>query len=111
LIPAALFMLWGAWTYFQARKRRLKRQSEFDSRKKVLSDWAAQLGPEVESLRAGVVASSDDTAQQSWHEAREFVTKIVPTVDGAHTIGELDAAEMRIGRVAIKLRDLRRSLE
>lgn len=110
LIPAALFMLSGAWSYLQARKRRLKRHNDFVERKAVLSDWAAQLGPEVESLRPIVAASSDDAAQTTWHDSKEFVSSISQALNGATSVGELDAAEMRIGRAAIKLRDLRSSL-
>ena len=111
LIPAALFMLSGAWSYLQARKRRIKRHAAFVDRKAVLVDWAAQLGPELESLRPVVVASPDDSAQRVWHESQEFISGIGPTLESAKSVGELDAAEMRIGRTAIKLRDLRRSLE
>lgn len=110
LALTALFMLSGAWSYLQARKRRLKRHRQFVERKAVLTDWAAQLGPEVESLRSFVAASSDDAAQHTWHESQEFVGSISSALEGASTVGELDAAEMRIGRAAIKLRDLRSSL-
>ncbi len=111
LIPAAVFMLSGAWSYLQARKRRVKRHAAFSDRKAVLSDWATQLGPEVESLRSAVGSSSDDNAKRIWHESQEFVSGIGPTLDAAANVGELDVAEMRIGRTAIKLRDLRRSLD
>jgi len=110
LAIAALFMLWGAWTYMQARKRRQKRRAAFEERKRVLTDWAAQLAPDVESLQAPVMASADASAQQTWTESRDFVSAIVGSLGQARNAGELDAAEMRIGRVAIKLRDLRRSL-
>lgn len=111
LIPASLFMLSGAWTYLQARKRRVRRQAAFAERKAVLTDWAAQLRPELESLRSVVANSPDDSAQQVWHDSHEFVSTIGPLLESASTTGELDAAEMRIGRTAIKLRDVRRSLE
>lgn len=111
LIPAAAFMLSGAWSYVQARRRRVSRRAKFLERKAVLTDWAAQLGPEVEALRPVVASSPDDDAQRVWRESQEFVSTIGTTLDSARTIGELDVAEMRIGRTAIKLRDLRRSLE
>ena len=111
LIPAGLFMLSGAFSYMRARKSRLKRQRQFVERKEVLTDWAAQLGPEVESLRPLVAASQDDSAQHTWHESQKFVESISNNLAGARSVGELDAAEMRIGRTAIKLRDLRRSLD
>jgi hypothetical protein len=111
LIPAGLFMLSGAWSYLQARNRRIKRHQAFTERRVVLTDWAAQLGPELESLRPLVAASPDDAAQRIWHDSQEFVTSIMPTLDAATGLGELDVAEMRIGRTAIKLRDLRRSLD
>lgn len=111
LIPAGLFMLSGAWSYLQARKRRINRHQAFTERRVILTDWAAQLGPELESLRPLVAASPDDAAQRTWHDSQEFVTSIVPTLDAATGLGELDVAEMRIGRTAIKLRDLRRSLD
>lgn len=111
LIPAALFMLSGAWSYMQARKRRMKRHNDFVERKAVLTDWAAQLGPEVESLRPLVAASPDDAAQRTWHDSQQFVDSISTTLATASGVSDLDAAEMRIGRTAIKLRDLRRSLD
>ena len=111
LIPAGLFMLSGAWSYMQARKRRLRRQREFVERRAVLIDWAAQLGPEVESLRPLVAASHDDSAQQTWHESQQFVDSISKALSSARSAGELDAAEMRIGRTAIKLRDLRGAVD
>jgi len=111
LIPAAAFMLSGAWSYVQARRRRQSRRAKFLERKVVLTDWAAQLGPEVEALRPVVAASPDDDVQRVWRESQEFVGTIGSTLDSARTIGELDVAEMRIGRTAIKLRDLRRTLE
>ena len=110
LLVAAAFMLWGAYSYVTARNRRRKRQAAFEERKRVLADWAGQLGPEVESLRGPVVAADDAPSFQIWQEAQEFVSTIVPTVESARSLGELDAAEMRIGRTAIKLRDLRSSL-
>jgi hypothetical protein len=109
-IPAALFMLSGAWSYLQARKRRLRRHYQFVNRKVVLIDWAGQLGPEVESLRPIVAASPDNAAQRTWHDSREFVSSISTALAAATTVGELDVAEMRVGRTAIKLRDLRSSL-
>lgn len=111
LIPAALFMLSGAWSYMQARKRRLKRHTVFVERQAVLTDWASQLHPAVESLRTLVASSSDDAAQTTWHETQQFVYSISASLATATNVGELDAAEMRIGRTAIKLRDLRRSLD
>ena len=111
LIPAALFMLSGAWSYLQARKRRIKRHEKFSERKVVLIDWAAQLGPEVESLRPLAAESPDNDDQRIWHESQDFVSSVQSTLDSATSVGELDVAEMRIGRTAIKLRDLRRSLE
>lgn len=111
LIPAALFMLSGAWSYMQARKRRLKRHTVLVERQAVLTDWASQLHPAVESLRTLVASSSDDAAQTTWHETQQFVYSISASLATATNVGELDAAEMRIGRTAIKLRDLRRSLD
>lgn len=110
LIPAALFMLWGAYSYFRARKRRIRRQVTFDQRKAVLLDWADQLRPQLDDLGPMVVASPDLAAQKTWHESNDFVSSIMPVLSEARTIGELDAAEMRISRTAIKLRDLRSSL-
>ena len=110
LVPSAAFMLWGAWSYFQARNRRIKRRVGFDERKWVLADWASQLGPELESLRPLVAVSPDPENQLRWQESDELVRKVVPALESATSIGELDAAEIRIGRTAIKLRDLRASL-
>lgn len=110
LIPAALFMLSGAWSYFQARKRRIKRERDFLQRRTVLRDWAAQLGPEIQAL-APATASADPSARTTLDEASTFVNSIGPKLDAARSLGELDAAEMRIGRVAIKLRELRRALD
>ena len=103
-------MLSGAWSYLQARKRRLRRHYQFVNRKAVLIDWAGQLGPEVESLRPIVAASPDNAAQRTWHDSREFVSSISTALAAATTVGELDVAEMRVGRTAIKLRNLRSSL-
>lgn len=111
LIPAALFMLSGAWSYMQGRRSRLKRNNAFTQRKAVLTDWALQLDPEVESLRPLVASSSNNAAQITWDEAQQFVHSISTTLAMASNIDELDAAEKHIGRTAIKLRDLRRSLE
>ena len=110
LVPSAAFMLWGAWSYFQARNRRIKRRAGFDERKWILADWASQLGPELESLRPLVATSLDPENQRRWNESDETVRKVVPALESATSIGELDAAEIRIGRTAIKLRDLRASL-
>lgn len=110
LIPAAAFMLWGAWSYFGARKARIKRQTSFDERKWVLADWARQLTPELETLSPIVVASPDREAQRIWHESHDFVDEVIPSIENATSIAELDAAEIRIGRTAIRLRDLRKSL-
>ena len=111
LVIAAAFMLWGAWSYVQARRRRAKRMASFMERRAVLADWAAQLAPEVEDLRSMVAVSPDDSAQTSWHQAQEFVSAIGPAVEGARTVSDLDVAEMRISRMAIKLRDLRKQVE
>jgi len=110
LIPAGLFMLSGAWSYFQARKRRLKREQDFLQRRSVLRDWAAQLAPEIELLAPATAAGADPSARATLDEATVFVQSIGPKLDAAQSLGELDAAEMRIGRVAIKLRELRRIL-
>jgi len=111
LALGALVMVSGAYSYWQARRRRKKRQVDFEARKAVLTDWAGQLRPEVESLRVPVAASADDSGQQTWHDSHDFIAKILPSLDQATGAEDLDAAEMRIGRTAIKLRDLRRSLD
>jgi hypothetical protein len=111
LIPAALFMLSGAWSYMQARRSRLKRNNAFTERKAVLADWASRLNPEVESLRPLVASSPNDAAQITWDEAQHFVHSMSTTLAMASNVGELDAAEKQLGRTATKLRDLRRSLD
>lgn len=109
-ILAAAVLVYGAASYLGARTRRDKERREFSERRAVLRDWASQLGPEVDALQATAVAK-DATAKQDLNDASEFVASIVPKLDEAKSLGELDAAEMRIGRLAIKLRDLRSTLE
>lgn len=111
VIPAAAFMCWAAYSYWTARSRRVKRQTEFSNRKQVLLDWAAQLRPELEALRPVVGTSPDEASRAMWQESQEFVTSVEPTLHGARTAGELDVAEMRISRTAIRLRDLRRKFD
>lgn len=113
LVLAAAFMLMSAWSYLKARQRRdrrERREREFVERKALLTDWASQLRPELESLRSPVAASPDAAAQTTWHQVHDFVNSVRGTLEAANSQGELDMAEMRIGRMAIKLRDLRRSL-
>lgn len=105
---AALFMLSGAWTFFQARKRRMRRERAFVERKSILHGWAAQLAPELDSLREPVAALRDGASQTNWHAASETVTKISSALSTAHTESDLDLAEMDISRTAMRLRDLRR---
>lgn len=107
---AALFMLSGAWTFLGARKRRQRRQRAFVERKAMLIDWAAQLTPELESLRRPVAASPDSASQTSWHAASETVQKLDSTLGVAQTASDLDMAEMDISRTAMRLRDLRRTV-
>lgn len=110
LIPAALFMLSGAWSYMRARKRRLRRAKQFDERKGMLADWASQLAPELESLREPVAGSPDDALQTNWHAAKDSIGRISSAIDNAHGASDLDLAEMEISRTAIRLRDLRRTV-
>lgn len=110
VVAAALFMLSGAWSFWSARKRRIRRQKAFVERKAMLHDWATQLPPELESLRALVVASPDAASQDTWHVARETVGKISSALSTAQSAADLDLAEMDISRTAMRLRDLRRAV-
>jgi len=107
---AALFMLAGAWSYMQARKKRARRQREFVERKTMLAEWATQLAPELESLRPAVAASADAGAQTAWHEARDFVERVMPQLEKASNAPDLDLAEMGIAQTAMNLRDLRNTV-
>jgi hypothetical protein len=109
LVISLLFLLYQAYRLWRARQRRAKRRRDFVERKAVLRDWAERLAPEVEALEEPVAAAGE-SARQTLEEAREFSGRIVAKVDEATSPGDLDAAEMRIGRTHIKLRDLRRDL-
>ena len=109
LAAALVFLPIQAFRFWKARKRAAKRRRDFEERKAILRDWAAQVAPEVEALE-GSVALDGDAARTTLNEVREFADIIVAKVDDASSSGDLDAAEMRIGRTHIKLRDLRAGL-
>ena len=111
LLAASLaFVAIQAFRLVRARKQANKRRADFDNRKQVLRDWAERLAPEVDAL-ASRASNGGESAQQTLHEALDFSTRIVAKVDEATTMGDLDAAEMRLGRNYIKLRDLRAELD
>ena len=110
LLPSAAFMLWGAWSYFQSRNKRIKQKVAFDERKWILTDWASKLAPEVEALRPLVAATPDSQAQTIWLQSNEMIGHISSDLESARSIGDLDVAEIRIGQTAMQLRNLRASL-
>lgn len=109
LVLALLFMLWQLWRFLNARKRRAKRKAEFMSRRSTLTEWGGQLRGEVVSLHQAIPLD-DTSARSTLDEVAVFAQSIEAKVADATNIGELDAAEMRIGRSFIKLRELRKSL-
>jgi len=106
LIATALFTLLGPWPSMQAPKRR----TDFVERKLMLPNWASQLNPEDRSSRSLVASAYNNAAQMAWYETQQFVHSISTMLATAGSVGELDAVEMRFGRTAVKLWDLRRSL-
>jgi len=101
-----LFTLLGPWPSMQAPKRR----TDFVERKLMLPNWASQLNPEDRSSRPLVASAYNNAAQMAWYETQQFVHSISTMLATAGSVGELDAVEMRFGRTAVKLWDLRRSL-
>ena len=109
LAVAVAFLPIQAFRFWRAHRRSAKRRRDFLERKAVLRDWAERVAPEVADLE-GSVALGGEAAERTLNEARELAGIIVAKVDEARSSGDLDAAEMRIGRTYIKLRDLRASL-
>lgn len=109
LAVSLVFMITQAVRFWSARQKSAKRRRDFDQRKAVLREWATLLAPEVEALEDSAAYGGEAT-RQTLSECREFASRIVAKVDSASSPGDLDAAEMRIGRVSIRLRDLRREL-
>jgi len=109
LAAAFLFVLTQLRAYLKARKRAKRRRADFASRSEVLRDWAQQLEPQVEEVQAQR-SRLDRAGLTALKESSAFVAGVVETIDGATSIGELDAAEIRIARTAIKLRNLRQQI-
>lgn len=109
LAVAAIFVLYQLWNYLRARKRAARRKAKFHERKEILSDWATRLVPEINAVtpHAGRL---DSSGQRMLTESRDQVSKVVPALAEATSLGELDASEIRIARTAIKLRTLRQTL-
>lgn len=106
LLPlAALFMIVMLLRYLRARNGARKRTDQFLDRKRSLSEWAGQLPGEIDSLR-GAVALASDESRITLHEVDDFASGIGSKIAAAENMGELDAAEMRLGRAFIKLREL-----
>lgn len=109
-IPFLGFLLLGAWSFAQERKREGRRRQELVERQGELRTWAAQLTPEIDAL-APSAARADAEARRVIDDCARFASTIRGKIDTATSLGELDAAEMRIGRTAIRLRELRKSLD
>lgn len=109
VVGAAVFMLWQLRRYLKARRRASRRLAEFTNRRDVLSDWAAQLPAQIAAVdqEAG---RSGSRVRATVEEVRGFASTIGGKLENASNLGELDAAEMRIGRAFIKLREARKSL-
>lgn len=110
LLPlAALFMIIMLLRYLRARKSAQNRVGKFEERRRSLFDWAGQLPSEIDALR-GAVALAGDESRSTLGEVEDFAAGIGDKISSAENMGELDAAEMRLGRAFIKLRDLRKAV-
>lgn len=109
LAVAIIFVLWQLRNYLAARRRAERRQAKFAERQALLADWAQRLAPEVETVRPHY-SRLDATGRTMLDESGSFVNTVGSTIEGASSLAELDAAEIRIARTAIKLRTLRQTL-
>lgn len=106
LAVAVAFVLWQAWNLRRARRRAARRRRLFGERQEGLVEWAHLLGREVDALQPHWSTFEADRRDRL-DECRAFLESVVPTVESAGAVGDLDAAEIRLARTAIKLRQLR----
>ena len=104
-----LLLLYLVRRYRRARRRAEKQHDELVERREMLADWAARLGADADQL-ALLEGRLDPMTAAVLQGSREMIGRVHAGVQAADTLGELDMAEIRLARVAIKLRNVRQQL-
>lgn len=109
LALAALFALTQAWNWIKADRRRKRRQRQMEERRNSLRSWANAVVDEVDYV-ATRHHELDAPGQSALRESHSFMSTVGASIDGAERLSDLDAAEIRLARHAMILRDLRATL-
>lgn len=106
---AAVFLVAQFLGFRKARAKTRRRRAEFDRRKASLAEWIGLLRVEADELVSAQQRFAP-AARRNLDEARTQVGALGSAVEGATTLSDLDANEIRVARAAMKLRTLRSEL-
>jgi len=95
---------------FGRGRRDAATSDEFDKRRVVLRDWAAELRAPVTELQAPVAATRSDALATMYNEALVVARQSESEIAAATTEPELDRIEIRIARAWMQLRDIRNAI-
>lgn len=110
LAVCALIFFWQLGRFRSARARSKRLSRAFDERQASLHEWVSTLKPEVDRL-APFSTRLDAAQLRQLDESKQFLESIDESISRSTSLPDLDAAEMRISRTAIKLRDLRHAAD
>lgn len=110
---AALFLIALLWTLYKVlagSRRRQREEQEFEERRRILKDWAGTLRAPVTELQPHVAAAKSSSLATMYNDALKVARESEGNLDRATAIPDLDAAEIRIARAQMQIRDVRKGL-
>lgn len=108
-LAAVIFFSVAASTFSRGR-RDAAQSSDFDKRRVVLQDWAAELRGPVTELQAPVAGTRSDALATMYNEALAVARESEAEIAAARSEPELDRIEIRIARAWMQLRDIRSAI-
>lgn len=109
-VLAALVFLGVLASMIGRGRRQSATSGEFDKRRVVLRDWAAELRAPVTELQQPVAATRSDALATMYNEALAVARESESEIAAARSEPELDRIEIRIARAWMQLRDIRKAI-
>lgn len=115
LIPLLLLALGllGGFLFRSLRKSRdaERRAREFEERREVLREWAFSLREPLTALNGPVTQAGNPQLSRMYNDALSIAQQSESDIARATEAPELDAAEIRVARAQMEVRELSQSLE
>lgn len=113
VLLAALLLIALLWTLLRVimnGRAKAREAEEFEERRRILTDWAGTLRAPVTELQPHVAAAKSSSLAAMYNDALKVARESQGHLESATSLPDLDAAEIRIARAQMQIRDVRKGL-